>query len=69
MSWAVVGVFQDNVGMDNFANERLIALDTGVSIWERFYMVSPLTVIGAKEGQSFDRKTMRRAGAQPHRPQ
>jgi flavin reductase (DIM6/NTAB) family NADH-FMN oxidoreductase RutF len=34
--------------------EKLITLDTTRPIWERFFTVAPLVVIGTKEGQGYD---------------
>ena len=35
-------------------SENIITIDTEVPIWERFYTVAPLTVIGTKEGKGYD---------------
>ena len=40
--------------MVNIKDEKLIGLDTSLPIWEHFFTVSPLVVIGSKEGDNYD---------------
>ena len=40
--------------MNQFKEEKLITLDTKLPIWNQFYTVAPLVVIGTKEGESYD---------------
>lgn len=34
--------------------ENLVTLDTSVPIWNRFFTIAPLVVIGTKEGENYD---------------
>ncbi len=40
--------------MNTFKEEKLVSLDTELPIWERFYTVAPLAVIGTKEEDNYD---------------
>ena len=40
--------------MNQSQEEKLITLDTELPIWNQFYTVAPLVVIGTKEGDAYD---------------
>ncbi len=40
--------------MSQFKEENLVALDTKLPIWNQFYTVAPLAVIGTKESSGYD---------------
>ena len=39
---------------ENSYDDRLTSLDPRESIWDKFFMVAPLVVIGTKEGDSYN---------------
>ena len=40
--------------MNHVKDNNLVALDTALPIWNQFYTVAPLAVIGTKEGEGYD---------------
>jgi len=40
--------------MESFSDENIVTLDSAGPIWERFFTVAPLVVVGTKEGEGFD---------------
>lgn len=48
--------------MKELDTNHLLDLDVSHPIWERFYMVAPLTVIGTREGEGYDLAPKHMAG-------
>ncbi len=42
--------------------ERVVTVDTAVPVWDRFFTVAPLVVIGTREGDGFDLAPKHMAG-------
>lgn len=40
--------------MKSLEKEHIVTLDTSRSIWERFFLVAPLIVVGTKEGDTYN---------------
>ncbi len=40
--------------MDAIANDQVVTLDTRRPIWEHFFLVAPLVVVGTKEGDTYN---------------
>lgn len=40
--------------MNQAENKKILTLDTSIPIWDQFYTVAPLVVIGTKESNSYD---------------